>query len=107
MYLASFNSVDVRYRRITYHAELSETVLETSARLRCMSYFECFSVTVTTIYCFNHKLRLFFVRNWVLLYIYENTNRCAQLSGSSSYRFPFLCLSLGHLLQNKQIVNVL
>ena len=30
-----------------------------------MSYFECFSVMVSTIYCFNSKFRLFFVRDWV------------------------------------------
>ena len=40
-----------------------------------MSYFECFSATVSTIYCFNPELRLCFVRNWVLLYINENENR--------------------------------
>ena len=39
-------------------------------------YFEWSSVTVSTIYCFNPKLRLFFVRNWVLLYINENGKRC-------------------------------
>ena len=54
-----------------------------------MSYFECFGVTVSTTYCFNAKLRLFFVRNWVLLYINENENGCAQLSQSSYYRFTF------------------
>ena len=35
-----------------------------------MSYFQCRSVTVSTIYCFNPKLK-FFVRNWVLMYINE------------------------------------
>ena len=70
-----------------------------------MSYFECFSVTGSTIYCFNPKLRLCFVRNWVLLYIKESANRCAQLSRSSyySHRFTFFVFSL----QNKQIVKVL
>ena len=67
-----------------------------------MSYFECFSVIVSTIYYFNPKLRLF-VRNLVLLYITEKANRCAQLGRSSYYRFTFLCLSL----QNMQIVKVL
>ena len=37
-----------------------------------MSYSECFSVSISTIYCFNHKLRLFFVRNWVIPYVNEN-----------------------------------
>ena len=55
-----------------------------------MSYFECFGVTVSTTYCFNAKLRLFVVRNWVLLYINENENGCAQLKQSSYYRFTFL-----------------
>ena len=32
-----------------------------------MSYFECSSVTVLAIYCLNPKLRLRFVRNWVLV----------------------------------------
>ena len=32
-----------------------------------MSYFECSSVTVSAIYCLNPKLRLCFVRNWVLV----------------------------------------
>ena len=36
--------------------------------LTCMRYFECFSITVSTIYCFNPKFKPFFVRNWVLLY---------------------------------------
>ena len=31
----------------------------------------------SAIYCFNPKLRLCFVRNWVLLYINENENRSA------------------------------
>ena len=46
----------------------------------------------TTIFCFNPKLRQFFVRNWILLYINENANRYAQLTRSSYYRFTFLCL---------------
>ena len=33
-----------------------------------------FSVTISAIYCLNPKLRLCFVRNWVLLYINENEN---------------------------------
>ena len=33
----------------------------------CRSYFECFSVTAAAIYCFNPKLRLCFVWNWILL----------------------------------------
>ena len=37
---------------------------------------------------------------------YEIAKRCAQLSRSSYYRFTFLCLSFGHLVQNKQIVKV-
>ena len=72
-----------------------------------MSYFECFSVTVWTIFCFNPKLRLFFVRNWILLYINENANRYAKLTRSSYYRFTFLCLSFGNLVQNNRIVKVL
>ena len=64
-----------------------------------MNYFECLSVTVSAIYRLNLKLRLYFVQNWVLLYINENC--CAQLSQSSHYRFAFLCLSL----QNKEIVK--
>ena len=66
-------------------------------------YFEWSSVTVSTIYCFNPKLRLFFVRNWVLLYINENGKRWTYLS-RSSYKcgFTFLCLSFGHLAPNKQ-----
>ena len=71
-----------------------------------MSYFECFSVTVSTIYCSSPELSLFSLRNWVSLYIIENENRCAQLSRSSFYRFTFLCLSFRHLLQNKQTVKV-
>ena len=60
-----------------------------------------------SVFLFNPKLRLFFVRNWVLLYISENANRCAQLSRSSYYRFTFLRLSFRYLVQNKQIVKVL
>ena len=56
----------------------------------------------SVIYCFNPKLRLCFVRNWVLLYINENENRCAQLISSSYYRFTFLCLSFRHLVQKKK-----
>ena len=52
-----------------------------------MSCFECFSLTVSTIYCFNPKLRLCFVRNWVLQYINENANPCAQLSRSPHYQY--------------------
>lgn len=48
-----------------------------------MSHFECFSVTVSTIYCSNPKLTLFFVRNWSSPYINEKVNCCAQLSCSS------------------------
>ena len=70
-----------------------------------MSYFECFSVTVSTIYCLTPKLRLCFVGNWVLLYVNENVNRCALLIRSSYYRFTFLCLSLSHVVQNKQILK--
>ena len=69
--------------------------------------FWCFSVTVSTIYCFHPKFRLFFVRNWILLYINKNAKRCAQMSRSSYCRFTFLCLAFGHLVQNKQIVKVL
>ena len=69
-----------------------------------MSYFECFSVTVWTIFCFNPKLRLFFVRNWILLYINENANRYAKLTRSSYYRFTFLCLSFENLVQNNRIL---
>ena len=54
-------------------------ILKTRARLTCMSMgLECLSETVSTIYCFNPNLRLFFVWNWVLLYVNENANRCAQ-----------------------------
>ena len=28
---------------------------------KCMNYFECFTVTVSTIYCLRPKLRLFFL----------------------------------------------
>ena len=41
------------------------------------------------------------MRNWILLYIKKNAKRCAQISRSSYYRFTFLCLSFGHLVQNK------
>ena len=41
------------------------------------------------------------MRNWILLYIKKNAKRCAQISRSSYYRFTFLCLFFGHLLQNK------
>ena len=71
-----------------------------------MSYFQCFSVTVSAIYCFNPKLRLCFVRNWVLLYINKNENRCAKLIRSSYYTFTCLCLSFRRLVQNEQIVKV-
>ena len=37
--------------------------------------FERFIVTVSVINCLNFKVRLCFVRNWVLLYINENENR--------------------------------
>ena len=43
-----------------------------------MSYFECFIVTVPRIYSFNPKFRLFFVRNWLLLYINENAKWCVH-----------------------------
>ena len=79
----------------------------TQARLTCTSYFECFSVNVSTIYCLKAKFRLLFVRNWVLLYINENAKRWAQLSRSSYYRFTFLSLSFENLVQNKQIVQAL
>ena len=79
----------------------------TQARLTCTSYFEYFSVNVSTIYCLNPKFRLLFVRNWVLLYINENAKRWAQLSRSSYYRFTFLSLSFENLVQNKQIVQAL
>ena len=83
----------VRYLWVTY------------ARFTCMSFFECFSVTVSAIYCLNPKLRLCFVQNWVLLYINENENRSALPIRSD--KFTFLCLSFRHLVQNKQIVKVL
>ena len=78
-----------------------------------MSYFECFSVTIiprcnltkndeSTFFILN--VDLVFVPNWVLRYINENAN--AQLSRSSTYIFTFLCLSLLHLVQFKQIVEV-
>ena len=51
---------------------------KTYARFTCMSYFECFNVTVLAIYCL--------IR---------------------SDKFTFLCLSFRHLVQNKQIVKVL
>ena len=70
-----------------------------------MSYLECFSVTVSAMYCLNAKLRLCFVQNWVLLYINKNDNRSAQLIRSN--KFTFLCLSFRRLVQNKQIVKVL
>ena len=79
--------------------------VETQARFTCMSYFDCFSVTVSAIYCLNPNFRLCFVRNWVLLYIHENENRSAQLIRSDN--FTFLCLSFRHLVQNNQIVKVL
>ena len=78
----------------------------TQARLTCTSYFECFSVNVSTIYCFNPKFRLFFVRNLVS-YVKEKAKRWAQLSRSSYYRFTFLSLSFENLVQNKQIVQAL
>ena len=37
--------------------------IQTYARLTYMSFFERFSVTVSTIYCFYPKLRLFSVQN--------------------------------------------
>ena len=46
-----------------------------------------------------------FVRNWVLRYINENAKRSAE-SIFMLYRFNFLCLSLIHLVQVKQIVKV-
>ena len=79
---------------------------QTQARLTCMSYFDCFSLTVSTIYCFSPTLRLFFARNWVLLFINENANRCAQLSRSSQYRFSFfvflsdICCKINKLFQH-------
>ena len=62
-----------------------KTHFKTQARFTCMSYFECFGVTVSAICCLNPKLRLCFVRNWVLLYINENENRCAQLIQSDKF----------------------
>ena len=58
------------------HQHFLLSYMKTLARLTCMSYFERFSVTVSAIYCFNPKLMLCFERNWVLLYINENENRC-------------------------------
>ena len=43
----------------------------------CMSYFECFSVTVSATYCLNPKLRLCFCAKLGMLYINENENRSA------------------------------
>ena len=71
-----------------------------------MSYFDCYSLTVSTIYCFSPTLRLFFARNWVLLFINENANRYAQLSHSSYYRFSFfvflsdICCKINKLFQH-------
>ena len=62
-----------------------------------MSYFECFSVTVTTIFCLNPKLRLYFG--------YCCTLMKTRISRSSYYRFTFLCLTFGNLVQNNQIVK--
>ena len=73
--------------------------------LTCMNYFECFSVTVSTIYHSDPKLGLLFARNWVSLYINENANHCAQLSQSSYYRFTFfvfpsdICCKINKLLK--------
>ena len=36
----------------------------------------------------------------LLLYINENANHYTQLSQSSCYRFTFLCLSFGNLMQS-------
>ena len=44
------------------------------------------------IYCLNPRLRQFFFRNWVLLYIYETRTAAHSWSRSSYYRFTFLCL---------------
>ena len=57
-----------------------------------MSYFECFSVTVWTISCFNPKLRLFFVRNWILLYIDEREPLRTANSIRSSYNRLTFCI---------------
>ena len=99
-----------RLEQARYREALVQISLSTEKKRKhfmCMSYFECISVTVSTIYCSNPKLRLCFVQNWVSLYINENMNRCAQLSRSSYYRFTFLYCSFRHLLQNKQSVKVL
>ena len=63
-----------------------------------MSYFECFSVPISTIICFNPKFSLLFfcAKLDILLYINKNGKRCARLSRSSYYRFSFLCLAFGH-----------
>ena len=84
-----------RYREALVQISLSTE--KKRKHLTCMSYFECISVTVSTIYCSNPKLRQCFVQNWVSLYINENVNCCAQLSRSSHYRFTFLCHSFRHL----------
>ena len=59
--------------------------------------FWCFSVTVPTIYCFHPKFRIFLCEIGYCC----TRKRCAQVSPSSYYRFTFLCLSFGHLVQNK------
>ena len=44
---------------------------------------------------FHSKFRLFFVRNWVLLYMSENTKHCPQLS-RSTYSLARPVLSCAH-----------
>ena len=79
-----------------------------------MRYFECLSATLmlqcnltksdeSTFLILN--VDCVFVRNWVLRYINENAKRSAE-SLFMLYRFNFLCLSLIHLVQVKQIVKV-
>ena len=79
-----------------------------------LSYFEFVNVTLmlqckltksdeSTFFVLN--VDWVFVRNWVLPYINENAKRSAA-SILMLYIFTFLCLSLLHLVQVKQIVKV-
>ena len=95
------------YVQITIITVKKQSAGDIQAHFTCMSYVECLSVTVSTIFCFNPKLRLHFLQNWLLLYINENANHCAQLRRSSYHTFTFLCLPYGNLVQNNQIVKVL
>ena len=86
---------------------LQKLLTKTKARLTCMSYFECFSATLM-LQCnlTRSDESIFFVLNGESVFVRNWVTRNVQLSRSSCYIFTFLCLSLIHLVQVKQIVKL-